>query len=195
MKENIKPYNFGEFISELFLKYILIKEYSLDSNFQLAHNKYGKPKLKNKNLFFNISHSGVWIVCAVDSIPIGIDIEEMSYVDCSIAKKFLHIDEYYYIFDCKEKRKQIESFYSMWTLKESYVKEIGVGLSHRLNLFKVIKLINGKWIINDKGNIHHLKQYRFAPKYIMSVCTTRNKFPNTISLITFNQIEDFIKHQ
>ncbi|MCL0028295.1 hypothetical protein M1M88_01070 [Peptococcaceae bacterium] len=43
-----------------------------------VENDYGKPFLKNTNdLYFNVSHSGEWVVCAIHHHPIGIDIEQV----------------------------------------------------------------------------------------------------------------------
>lgn len=58
-------------------------------------NEYGKPLLKEPcTVHFNISHSGNWVVCALDNAPVGIDVEETGPVDLKIAEKFFSKDEY-----------------------------------------------------------------------------------------------------
>lgn len=49
----------------------------------------GKPVVRQLPSFhFNLSHSGDWVVCAVDDAPVGIDIEEIKPIDLAIAKRF-----------------------------------------------------------------------------------------------------------
>ncbi|MDF2858604.1 MAG: hypothetical protein K0Q87_4455 [Neobacillus sp.] len=38
--------------------------------------------------YFNISHSGDWVVGTIGTVPLGIDIEEMVRLDLLIAKHF-----------------------------------------------------------------------------------------------------------
>ena len=54
------------------------KAYGLDPvGISFSVQEYGKPYIPAlPDMHFNISHSGRWIVCAVDSKPIGIDIEK-----------------------------------------------------------------------------------------------------------------------
>ena len=41
-------------------------------------NQYGKPYLsEHPDFYFNISHSGEYVLCAIDNNPIGVDIEEV----------------------------------------------------------------------------------------------------------------------
>lgn len=49
----------------------------------------GKPVVRHIPSFhFNLSHSGDWVVCAIDDAPVGIDIEEIKPIDLAIAKRF-----------------------------------------------------------------------------------------------------------
>jgi 4'-phosphopantetheinyl transferase len=58
---------------------------------RINKNQYGKPYLKEyPNFNFNISHSGEYVLCAVDDKSIGIDVEEEGkHIDYEeIAKNF-----------------------------------------------------------------------------------------------------------
>lgn len=57
---------------------------------EFEKNKYGKLYLKYfPKLDFNISHSGDFVVCAMDNNPIGIDVEKIKYIEYEkIAKEF-----------------------------------------------------------------------------------------------------------
>ena len=49
--------------------------------------KNGKPYAKNLTVEFNISHSDDMVVCAIDSKPIGIDIEKIRPINLKTAQR------------------------------------------------------------------------------------------------------------
>lgn len=100
-------------------------------------NDFGKPGLKpgvtDIPIQFNLSHSHGLTACAVvlDS-QIGIDVENVSRkIDLKIARRFFSKNESEYLEEVGEK----EVFFDFWTLKESYIKAKGKGLSIPLNKF------------------------------------------------------------
>ena len=61
-----------------------------NSDFEVFRNEMGKPYIHNMpKSFFNISHSGHWIMGAFDSFPVGIDIERIKALDLNMAKSIL----------------------------------------------------------------------------------------------------------
>lgn len=76
--------------SELMVKYLVKKEFDIDYNkIEFACNEYGKPYVKNlDNFHYNVSHSGDYIICAVNKGPIGIDIEMARNINMNIAERF-----------------------------------------------------------------------------------------------------------
>lgn len=64
-------------IGEILIRTIVIEELGIiNKHIIFEKNKYGKPYLKGyENFNFNISHSGKFVVCAIDDKSIGIDIE------------------------------------------------------------------------------------------------------------------------
>lgn len=123
-------------IAETLLRYILKKQFGIDnSQIKFKYSQYGKPFLAfDENIHFNLSHSGDWVVCAVDTYPIGVDVEK---------KKELYSTDVYSFFSKKEiellhdtsKDEQMDLFYRIWTLKESFVKAIGQGLNYSFDKF------------------------------------------------------------
>jgi 4'-phosphopantetheinyl transferase len=86
------------------------------------------------NIFFNLSHSGKWILCGVGDKNIGLDVEIIKEINLNVAKRF-YADEEYYSIIAVSKYEQQRLFYRYWTLKESYIKAEGLGLSIPLNSF------------------------------------------------------------
>jgi len=112
-------------------------------------NTYGKPALKyyDIDLSFNLSHAKTAVALAVSNnnqLDLGIDIE------CSVdrgqvtdlASSFFSPDETALILKQSEKI-QTEVFFKLWTLKESYIKAIGKGLSIDLGSFSFSSLEEG----------------------------------------------------
>lgn len=168
-------------ISELLIRYILHSKYKLSlDEIILTTNNFGKPFLQHKNpIYFNVSHSGAWVVGVFDLNPVGIDIEEVKQLDISFARYFLSIEEVDYLFSLKEE-KQLDAFYNIWTLKESYVKAIGEGLSIPLNSFSVVPYFKDT-VYKKRRDNWHLQSAYIADNYKMSLCTFDQKLPvNTI---------------
>ena len=113
-------------------------------------NEYGKPFLSGTYAFhFNISHSGSWVAFAISDSPIGVDVEEGLFYDEELAINYFTSDEQAYVFSDEEGRR--ERFYEIWTLKESFIKQLGTGLSTPFDSFCVKKADSGLWGVNGKG--------------------------------------------
>lgn len=98
-------------------------------------NRYGKPYIRGQHrIFFNLSHSGRYVICGLDQEEIGIDIEEVKSIDLGIARKFFHASEYAYLLS-REQEQRMNALFELWTLKESYIKFLGVGLQKPLDAF------------------------------------------------------------
>lgn len=94
----------------------------------IYYNKYGKPLISCKDdAFFNISHSGNIVVCAVSDYQIGVDIEEIQCFEENVLKCAFLQSEISHIrnhsFDLNY------DFTKLWTAKESIVKYLGLGFS------------------------------------------------------------------
>ncbi|MBK3493954.1 4'-phosphopantetheinyl transferase superfamily protein [Viridibacillus sp. YIM B01967] len=117
----------------------IIKQKKIRNNnqFEFTTNTYGKTFLSDvQNFKFNLSHSEDWVVCAIDGNQIGIDVEMEKLIDPQIAHQFFTKKECDYIFSLVD--YQVPRFFEIWTLKESYIKAVGLGLSLPLNSFSII---------------------------------------------------------
>ncbi|NFF81616.1 4'-phosphopantetheinyl transferase superfamily protein [Clostridium botulinum] len=107
---------------------------------------YGKPFLKvhdNKEVYFNISHSGDYVVCAIDDNECGIDVESLINYDVGIAENTFHPKEIILLRKFTNIKEKVQYFNFLWTMKESYVKALGIGLSKPLSSFYVVKEKDG----------------------------------------------------
>ena len=140
-----------------------------------TYNEYGKPLLTNPTgLFYNISHSGDWVICAVDDSPIGVDVEAMEPIDMDIAKRFFSNDEYRFLMEISEE-KRLTYFYKIWTLKESYIKAEGMGMSLALDSFSILPYENEIQFKNCFGDRIDFFSGFLDEKTAFGVCTQRSK--------------------
>ena len=173
-------------IGEVLAKYcIALREHIPLHEMIFQADEFGKPRLASvKTLDFNISHSESWVVCAVDNGPVGIDVEHLRKPDIDIAKRFFHPDEYAMLCVLPEDWKKAK-FYELWTVKESYIKAIGKGLSCPLSSFAVY-WENGRIGIKTVGELPTMvfKQYDLGADYKCSACALHDDFPDEIEIMT-----------
>lgn len=119
--------------------YALWKEFGISGQETLrnclCHEERGKPYLADSpDTQYNISHSGVWIVCGTGRVPLGIDVEQSSKYSERIVRRFFHPEEIEEILSApKECRGDI--FAEYWTMKESFMKLCGAGFAMPLSSF------------------------------------------------------------
>lgn len=98
-------------------------------------NDFGKPFLADSDIYFNISHSGDWAICAISNAEVGCDIEKIGPADMQLAERFFCSEEYSDIAGQKTENSRVLMFYRYWTLKESFIKASGSGMQIPLNSF------------------------------------------------------------
>ncbi|WP_408955078.1 4'-phosphopantetheinyl transferase family protein [Natroniella sp. ANB-PHB2] len=134
-------------------------------------NSYGKPFLKDHNdFYFNLSHSGEWVVCAINENEVGIDIQKIEAIDLNLVNNFFSKREYESLIKQEDRQSY---FYKLWTLKESYIKAIGKGLSKPLDDFTILFDGTNHIALEDRSenNSYNFSQYQLDSKnYKMSVC-------------------------
>lgn len=174
--------------AEILLRYSLQQHFGYIPDLTLSYNQYGKASLININdFFYNISHSGKWVVLAYTNSEVGIDIEKILFDKDKIAKNFFTKDEQLFIFSATDKVEIAKRFTQIWTLKESYVKYLGTGLFTSFDSFS-INCVDGKVVVsrtNEKIKNIKLNSGLFDDNYYLSVCSNNKK-----NIINFIQIEN-----
>jgi 4'-phosphopantetheinyl transferase len=110
-------------------------------DWRFVDNGYGRPMVDPRHagvpsLSFNISHAGDWTVMAVGhALDLGVDIE-----DCRRGAPLDLADRYFARSEAADlsrlpAEEQPSRFFELWTLKESYIKARGLGLSIPLDSF------------------------------------------------------------
>ncbi|MFD3259118.1 4'-phosphopantetheinyl transferase superfamily protein [Paenibacillus lentus] len=161
---------------------------------RLIQNAYGKPLLEGESgLHFNNSHSGEWVVCAIDDSPVGIDVEKVADIDFSLAKRFFSEQECFDLY-MRQGGARLRYFFDLWTLKESYIKAAGMGLSLPLDSFS-IRVGQERIELNTRNDFKNcsFKQYDIDSSYKMSVCAQHDRFPDDVRMLGLDELyEQFL---
>ena len=158
------------------------------SQIKILTDSFGKPYCKHpESCYFNISHSGEWVVCALENEPVGIDIQKIVKVPRKrmdmIVLRFFHKYEQTRYFNLSVEERE-NFFFSQWALKESYIKLLGKGLRIPLHSFFAFLDQTGKGSMPDGKHIRYFQQYDIDRNYKMVVCSSSNSFPLSLKKIT-----------
>ena len=108
------------------------------------------------------------MVIEVSRFNIGIDIQRMENNNQLVAERNFHQNECTYINEGEDENVKTQRFYEVWTVKEAYLKNVGIGLRKPLNSFEV-NFAEGKAKIMDNPG-YEILQMKLDERYIMSVC-------------------------
>lgn len=153
-----------------------LKSYGIELNENLiSYNEYGKPFLKDrKNLYFNISHCNELAVCAIENTEVGIDAEYIRECRSGVMQRAFSEREKNIV----ENSENInEMFFRIWTLKESFVKALGIGISYPLKSAEFLICEDTVTVVGCDG--FSFTQLIINSEFVCSLClkkTTENKF-------------------
>ena len=142
---------------------------------QIRFGENGKPYLPGYEMQFNLSHAGDWALCAVGNAALGCDIEQMRSYKMSMAHRFFCAEETRMLEDAEGEIQQ-DLFFRLWTLKESFLKAVGEGLSKPLNSF-CISFENSDPVLTGLENEWLLREYKAAAGYRCALCAAAGSVP------------------
>jgi 4'-phosphopantetheinyl transferase len=93
---------------------------------KINYNDYSRPFI-NKDIDFNISHSGEYVLCAIGNrMRLGIDVEEIKHINFDDFKQVMTDKQWS---DIRQSEDPLRFFFKYWTIKESVIKADSRGLS------------------------------------------------------------------
>ncbi len=93
----------------------------LKSDIKIEYESSGKPYIKDSTFGISISHSKDMALVAINETAVGADIEKIRPFDKRLIKRYFTDSEIAFI-DSDEK------FFTVWTVKEAFLKLTGLGL-------------------------------------------------------------------
>lgn len=119
---------------------------------EFRQNHFGKPYLRNSDLYFSVSHSKQAFLLAFNwNGRVGVDLELLDgSEDLPLLAEYAFSEpEKHYCLHGKNRAR----FTEVWTQKEAFLKAAGVGLVNQLTTFTVIggpKNITAQFNLNQK---------------------------------------------
>ena len=135
----------------------------------IRDNGFGKPVADG--ICFNLSHSGEWILLAVDDKEIGCDIERHRSMRFERMGRVVFTENEMALL--RGATDKMGVFYALWTKKEALLKCMGEGFHREAQSVDVCGSA-----FHDGNQTYHLRTLPFAD-YTVSVCSLR---PEPVSL-------------
>ena len=140
------------------------------TDFTMEYGRLGKPSLQAyPQLHFNLSHATGICVSAVGNFPMGVDVEPIRPLRPKVIRRI-----------CTEEERQLiaqasnpdEAFFRIWTLKESYVKAIGIGVSYPMQTIALH--LEGAAISSNLPG-YRFVQYVLQNRYVLALCSAAGR--------------------
>lgn len=172
-------------VGGLLVRYLIIKKKGIDNHdIIFAKNEFEKPYLIGvKDFHFNISHAGDWVAVAIDSRPVGIDVERIQYMEPEVSEHIFSREEH---LDIRSHEEPESYFFTIWTLKESYIKWLGRGTDYPLDAFHIKVFHDNRIFLKIDGKLVEnvfFARYFIDSGYKLSVCAEHNRFPEEVNII------------
>ncbi|HEV7333468.1 MAG TPA: 4'-phosphopantetheinyl transferase superfamily protein [Flavisolibacter sp.] len=134
----------------------------------------GKPYFISKDerpLFFNLSHSGNWVLIAIGLSASGVDVEAINQA--------IEVEELSAACFSAEEQQALQkasdplpAFYTFWTRKEALLKATGIGLINELSHFSCLNGFNSVTANIIRSNKDwNIQSFRLDEGHFASVAT------------------------
>ncbi len=150
---------------------------------EIRLGEYGKPYLAGNGVpEIGLSHSGEYAVCAIGREEVGVDVEQTGMVDAGVARRcFLERELHRVMPDGTH--VDAEEFCRLWTLKESFIKRIGTGLSLDPLQFDIYGEGQIRVRQDYDAQLYHCRLYEELTGYKLALCISSGDFPERIEII------------
>lgn len=154
------------------------------AHWRFTTNEYGRPAICERHgndacaLRFNVSHTRSLIALAVSrGAAVGVDVENVASraARIAVANRFFSRDEAAELGTLEPHRQQLR-FFEYWTLKESYIKARGMGLSIPLHKFTfsypsdTTVVLDTDADLDDAPHRWTFWQLQPDPDYLLALC-------------------------
>jgi 4'-phosphopantetheinyl transferase len=144
---------------------------------KINYNDYSRPYL-NKDIDFNISHSGEYVLCAIGkNLRLGIDVEEIKQINFDDFEQVMTHRQWLDIMQSEDPER---FFFKYWTIKESVIKADSRGLSIPLLDIHV----NDNKVCYD-NKTWYLKEFNLDERYSICLATDIENALFKMELIDF----------
>ncbi len=157
---------------------------------------HGKPRVDSHDgsgrLCFNLSHTrgSVAVAVALDR-EVGVDVERIApdRADEAVARELFAPAEFAALCD-EPKAGRAEAFFDVWTLKEAYIKAVGLGVALPLKDFAFTRhplRISFAGTLDDSPSRWLFRRFRPAPDVAMALAARRGQGAEPV--VNLRQVE------
>ena len=158
----------ASFAVYLLLRMALAENYCINEVVEFDFTEKGKPILRDyPHIHFSLSHSKCTAACVVSDGEVGVDVQHIGPISDRVAKRVLTTREYAKF---KESQTPDDYFCEIWTIKESFLKQTGQGISMELRDLSA-ESVTERYIYRGDGyfccvcgpvkNIRHIRRNDF----------------------------------
>ena len=164
-----------------------LRDWGCSGELLLSRGEWGKPCLAERpDVHFNLSHSGDLVLCAVSHGEVGCDVQRMDGWNPGLAERFFSPEETAWLFSLPE-GERCAGFYRLWTLKESFVKATGLGLSLKFPGFSMVMTEAAPRVNQTRfpGKAFFFREWTVAEGYCCACCAGEDAFvpPEEVKLV------------
>jgi 4'-phosphopantetheinyl transferase len=165
-------------------------------------NQFGRPHITNvdapRGLAFNLSHKPGCVACLVGAgREVGVDVEDSAagHSDfLEIAERFFSPSEAAVLRGLEDTPRR-QRFFELWTLKESYIKARGFGLSLGLSQFSFSTEGDGAAVLfaegfEDREETWDFRLFRPDERHVIATSIRRAVAPVVIEITDAAQLLD-----
>lgn len=147
----------------------------------IARDSHGKPYFPaHPEICFNLSHCRGLAACGISDDVLGVDCEFIRPLRPGVLHRSFSPDESRFVL---ESPVPDESFFRLWTLKESFVKAPGIGISYPLHT--AVFALDGETVTAHPDG-WQFWQFRLESGHVVSCCVspgdTLPAFPEHIAI-------------
>jgi len=125
----------GRLISRALLRTAAHRTFGWTDLPEIARHPHGKPFFPtDPERHFNLSHSGAYALCALDSAPVGVDIQVIKPFRQALYNRVCNPSQRAWL---RELEDDPRAFALLWALKESRCKQSGRGLTSPISAIEI----------------------------------------------------------
>lgn len=185
IRASIKPIKAKQLYASSLLTFFIFEKYGIKSP-AIQTSEYGKPYI-GEGLYFNISHSGRFVVLAINPYDeIGIDIQEKNPVSDYAAEMFFSRN----ILGHRSINERMAFYNSyLWCRYEAFLKCLGVGwnftIKHKLPVLK--------HSVHHHETTYYFTDYRISEHYFTTLCEKNYHVEFPVEEVCFRELELFCR--
>jgi 4'-phosphopantetheinyl transferase len=170
----------AQLCADRLLGYALRRLYGLDVRaLDQRVTPEGKPYFDGPQApHFSISHSHAMALCALHGAPVGADVERVRRVRDALARRIMSDAEYAAYLASPD---PVRFFFRIWTLKESFVKQTGLGIAQDLK--KLEFSMDEALHVTFSAPGYAFRLYDLPGNYQACACTGAGTLPGAVTVI------------